>query len=71
MSIALPFNIFWLLYLAGVAFWVWMLYECLAYEPSDGNEKLNWLLVLIFTNFIGALLYFFIRRQNRIRTHGR
>ena len=57
--------------LAGFAFWLWMLIECLTKEPSVGNDKLIWALVIIFVSpLIGALIYFFVRRPERIRQFG-
>ncbi|HLI70119.1 MAG TPA: PLDc N-terminal domain-containing protein [Ktedonobacteraceae bacterium] len=56
---------------AGFAFWIWMIYECATKEPANDNNKIVWLLIIILTNIIGALLYFFIRRPERIRTVGR
>ena len=48
--------------LATFAFWVWMLVHCLQNQGLDGNEKLIWVLVIIFTHFLGALIYFFVGR---------
>ncbi len=57
--------------LVGFAFWLWMLVECLTKEPSVGNDKLIWALVIIFVSpLIGALIYFFVRRPERIRQFG-
>ena len=52
------------------AFWIWMLVEAATKEPSQGNEKIVWILVIIFTHWIGALIYFLVRRPERIRTCG-
>ncbi len=48
------------------AFWLWMLIDCLTKE-DDQSQKLIWLLVIIFTSFVGAPLYFFLRRLPRER----
>jgi membrane protein DedA with SNARE-associated domain len=50
---------------ALLAFWLWMLIDCLQYEKNEENQKLVWTLVIIFTNWIGALIYFFVRRKER------
>ncbi|WP_339730056.1 PLD nuclease N-terminal domain-containing protein [uncultured Gimesia sp.] len=50
--------------------WVWMLIDCLKNEPSDGNDKIIWVLVIIFLNGIGALIYYLIRRPERIKQTG-
>lgn len=46
-------------------FWLWMLIDCLTHEPKYGDERLIWVLVIIFTQIIGALIYFFVRRPRR------
>jgi hypothetical protein len=48
--------------LASIAFWLWMLIDAITRIPSGGNTKLIWILVLIFTGVIGALIYFFVQR---------
>ena len=42
--------------LALMAFWIWMLVDCATKEPSAGNDKVIWILVIIFTHWIGALI---------------
>lgn len=54
-----------LLMLAAQVFWVWMLVDCLMNESNEKNEKLLWALVLLFTNVLGAVLYFFLRYRER------
>jgi len=51
----------------GMIFWVWMLIDCAMNEPSEGNDKVIWVIIIIFTHIIGAMLYFFVRRPARIR----
>ena len=48
------------------AFWLWMLIECITNPALTGTEKVVWLLVVIFLHFLGALLYFFLARGNRV-----
>ena len=55
--------------LAASAFWIWMLVDCLTNMDSNGNDKIIWALVILFTNLLGALIYFFVQRpQNQVRT---
>ena len=56
--------------IAGTVFWVVMIIECATREPSGGNEKLIWILIIIFTHWIGALVYYFVRRPQRIAELG-
>ena len=60
-----------LLAVASIVFWIWMLVDCIKNEPSEGNEKIIWVLVIIFTHWLGALLYYLIRRPQRIARYGR
>jgi hypothetical protein len=57
--------------LIGTVFWIWMIIDCVTNEPSVGNDKLIWVLVIIFLPFIGSLIYYFVRRPERIRTYGK
>jgi hypothetical protein len=63
---------FWLSFfcigILGTIFWIWMLVDCLTNEPNEGNDKVIWVLVIIFTHFIGALIYFFVRKNHRNNT---
>ena len=70
----IPFIMFFLFFgigILGTLFWLWMLIDCATKEPSDGNDKLIWIIVIIFTHLLGALVYFFIRRPKRIEEYGR
>jgi len=50
--------------LAITAFWIWMIVDCAQYE-TDGTTKIVWLLVILLAGFIGAPLYFFVRKLPR------
>jgi hypothetical protein len=52
-----------LVVLALAAFWVWMLVDCLRRNFPDSTTKLMWVLLIILTHFVGAVLYFFLGRQ--------
>nr|WP_321431376.1 PLD nuclease N-terminal domain-containing protein [uncultured Methanolobus sp.] len=54
----------------GTLFWLWMLIDCATKEPSEGNDKLIWIIIIVFTHVLGALIYFFIRRPKRIQECG-
>lgn len=51
-------------------FWVWVLIDCATKEPRQGNTKIAWLLIILFANFVGALIYFLVRRPQRRREFG-
>jgi hypothetical protein len=48
--------------LAATVFWIVMLVDAVRREFRDSTMKLVWLLVLVFTNFLGALIYYFVGR---------
>jgi hypothetical protein len=48
----------------GTVFWIRMIIEC-ATKESD-PERLVWIIILVFTHFIGATIYYFVRRPARI-----
>jgi hypothetical protein len=55
---------------APVIFWVWTLVDCIKNEPSTDNDKIIWVLIMIFTNFLGSFLYVIIRRPQRKAKYG-
>jgi hypothetical protein len=57
---------FGLLALIASIFWIWMIIDALVYEPTTA-EKLLWFLVIFFLHFIGALIYFVMRKSQRPR----
>jgi Phospholipase_D-nuclease N-terminal len=44
-------------------FWVVMLIDCIKNKSLTGNEKIVWVLVIALTNWLGALIYFFVGRR--------
>ena len=47
-----------------LAFWLWMLIDCLMNQPP-GAEKIVWALVIILLPCLRALLYFFLKKPKR------
>lgn len=45
-------------------FWIWMLVDC-ATQEANKEERVIWVVVIALTHFIGALIYFFVRRSKR------
>lgn len=64
------FLFFGVLGVGGTILWVWMLIDCATKEPSEGNDKIIWMLVILFTHVIGALIYYFVRRPQRTQLYG-
>jgi len=53
--------LFWVIALVATAFWLWMLVDALMNE-TDTNQKILWFLVIFFLHFIGAIVYFVVRK---------
>jgi len=51
--------------LLGFIFWVWMLADCAANEPDEGNTKIVWVIIIIFASIVGAAIYYYVRRPQR------
>ena len=60
-----------LVWAAATLFLVWMLIDCVTKEPSLGNDKLIWALVIILLPYVGAAIYYVVRRPERLRTYGK
>lgn len=45
-------------------FWVWMLIDCLFNSALRGGSKVCWALLIIFTQIVGAMIYFFVKCNN-------
>ena len=63
---ALLFGVFRILAVAGFALWIWASVNSLskpdAVWEAAGQNKIVWLLVIIFLGFIGAILYALIAK---------
>ncbi len=57
--------VFVLLILTGFTFWIWMIIDCATNEPNTGNDKIVWMVVIVFTYIVGALVYYFVRKRPR------
>jgi uncharacterized BrkB/YihY/UPF0761 family membrane protein len=54
-----------LLVISACVFWIKMLIEAATKEPDTGNTRLVWVIIIVFTQIIGALIYYFVRRPQR------
>jgi hypothetical protein len=50
----------------GSIFWIWMLIDAIISKTISDNEKILWVVVIFFTHFIGAAIYFFVGRNKRV-----
>ena len=64
LAVLLPLAI------ACFGFWIWMLIDCATNEPDTGNNKVVWIIIIVFAHIIGAILYYVVRRDQRIAAVG-
>ena len=57
--------------LFGTIFWIWMIVDCAMNEPSEGNDKVMGLVLIVLLHLIGAAIYCFARRPERMQVMGR
>lgn len=60
---------FGMICLLGTVFWIWMLIDCAKNEP-EGEDRVIWILIIALTHLIGAAIYYFARRRDRMREAG-
>lgn len=46
-----------------VIFWIWMIIDCAKRKFKNDLEKIIWILVIVFTTWLGALVYFIVVRM--------
>ena len=56
------FFLFFLVMLAGFAFWIWMIVDCAQHEKKD---QLAWILVIVFAQLLGAIIYYAVVKRKR------
>ncbi len=61
-------ELFFLLLILVVPLWIIALVDVLK-SDFKGNDKLIWLLVVIFLPFVGSLCYFFIGRKQKVEAN--
>jgi len=66
----LMFLVFAAIGIGGTILWIWMIVDCATKESSEGNDKLIWILIIVLTHLIGALIYLLVRRPKRLEQYG-
>ncbi len=57
--------------IVSTGFWIWMIVDCANNEPSDGNNQIMWIIIIVALHWLGALIYFLARRSQRIAIYGK
>lgn len=45
--------------------WIRMLIDCVHRDFKNPTDKIVWILVLVFLNFLGAVLYYFLVKNKK------
>jgi hypothetical protein len=68
-SVVVGLGILWIvmavLALGAFVVWIWALIDAIQNPTLTGTSRLIWILVIVFTHFIGAILYLAIGRSGR------
>ena len=59
---ALVYVLVGLIALVASVFWIIALIDCLGRQFAEPMDKLIWVLVILFTHGLGALIYWFVGR---------
>ncbi len=50
--------------IASFVFWLYTLIDCVRREHRNPNDKIVWILLIIFLHVLGSILYLVIQRPN-------
>lgn len=56
----LIWGFFMIFFVLALGFWIWMLVDCIQREFPKQDDKILWLIIIIFGNWIGAIVYYAI-----------
>jgi len=57
------FALIFLSVIGSFVFWVWMLVDCIRRKYAKDDEKLIWVLIIVFAQIIGAIIYYFVIKR--------
>ena len=61
---SLLFALFFLFIIVfSFIFWIWMLIDCIQNPRLSSNERIIWILVVVFLHVLGAFIYFLAGRK--------
>ena len=57
------FALIFLSVIGSFVFWIWMLVDCVRRDYKKNDEKLIWVLIIVFAQIIGAIIYYFVIKR--------
>jgi TctA family transporter len=55
--------VIWVVAIGGIILWIIMLIDAIKRVYPNPNEKIIWILVILFTGYIGAIIYYFVVKR--------
>lgn len=73
MGIIIVFLILWLVLILvsilAMIFWIFMIVDAAKRTFKNENDKIVWILVIVLTGIVGALIYYFVvKRADKKKT---
>ena len=65
-SLITGFMFFGMFYILLIVFWIYMLIDCVKSE-DDNITKLMWVLILLYGSWVGAIVYYYIKKPENDR----
>ncbi len=62
--------IVFLIFIGFTIFWIWTVVDC-ATNEENGNEKIVWILIILFGSCFGSMVYYVVRRPRRLAELGK
>jgi len=56
-----------LVIIIGLALWIWMIVDAAIRKYKTDSEKVVWIIVIVFANILGAVVYFYIHGKNPLK----
>ena len=54
----------------SLVFYIFVIVDCAKYESDEGNTKIVWILIIVLTAPLGGIIYYLVRRPERISSLG-
>ena len=54
--------------IVALILWIWAIIDAIQNPVLSSNERLIWILVIVLTNWVGALIYLAIGRKRGVAT---
>jgi hypothetical protein len=68
-ALFMGFGILWILMflvgIAGLVLWIWALVDAIQNPALDSTMRIVWVLVIVFTQVLGAIIYLAVGRSRR------